>query len=59
MKTTGILMFSMALGALHLPDASMLVDQIMATKEQVGGFIFISLHSLTLGNEADPRYPTN
>jgi hypothetical protein len=28
--------------AFHLPDsASLLVDQILATMEQVGGFIFI------------------
>jgi hypothetical protein len=27
-------------GALNLPDASLLVDQIVATLEQIGGFIF-------------------
>jgi hypothetical protein len=45
LKTTGILNLTVAMGiansgALHLPDASLLVDQFMSTMEQVGGFIF-------------------
>jgi hypothetical protein len=39
---------------LHLPDASRLVDQIMATMEQVGHFIFIFYLPPNLGKGGSP-----